>query len=330
MKLLIADDNFMSLRRIEKLTAKWGFETVCCSNGDEAFSALNSDPTLRLAVLDWNMPGIEGPEICKLVRSKVEDNYRYIILLTANDDEGSLIAGLEAGADDFIRKPFNVAEFQLRLRTGSRVIELQDRLLKTQEELREQANTDILTGLPNRRAILEQLEKYFVQSRTTSETYGVMMFDVDHFKTINDQNGHLVGDEVLRHLGSLIRAESRPIDTVGRFGGEEFLMLCPGVTRIEAASLAERIRDAVCRSCVKFQDIVIRQTLSIGVSVLDNETVSSEEIVRQCDEAMYYAKASGRNRYCTHQSADHLKCNSKLPATPHTNLNSDFRSRQRT
>ncbi len=296
MKVLIADDSAISRRLLEVALRTWGYEVVVASNGDEAWESLQGPDAPRLAILDWMMPGMSGPEVCRRVRAKNDERYTYILLVTSRSDKEDLIEGMEAGADDYITKPFDRNELKVRLGPGRRIVELQDALLKAQEALREQATKDGLTKLWNRRSILEILSRELARSEREKTPLGIVLGDLDHFKAVNDTHGHLVGDSVLRVAARRMLASCRSYDAVGRYGGEEFLLVLPGCDERAAETQAERMRFEIESKPIPTPAGEIRVTSSFGVTAAPGgETFSPDEAIKAADEALYAAKERGRN-----------------------------------
>jgi diguanylate cyclase (GGDEF)-like protein len=240
---------------------------------------------------------MDGVQVCREVRKRVEKTYTYILLLTAKTAKQDIIEGLEAGADDYLTKPFDAYELEARLNVGRRILNLQNDFLKACEELRIRATHDALTGVKNRGAILELLDQELTRSQREGQPLGIIMADLDHFKRINDTHGHPAGDAVLREASSRMRAWLRVYDTVGRYGGEEFLILSPGCTGSETLGIAERLREAIADTPVKFADKLIPMTLSLGVAVREEgNSVDATTLLHVADQALYKAKHSGRNR----------------------------------
>jgi diguanylate cyclase (GGDEF)-like protein len=260
---------------------------VIAQNGNEAWRILESDDAPRLAVLDWMMPGLDGVQICRRVRSANRDPYIYIVLLTARTDAEDLVEGMEAGADDYLTKPFNAQELRVRIRAGHRILNLQD-------ALRRQATHDGLTGLLNRNSILSRLTEEVGRQEPESRPLSVLMIDIDRFKLVNDTYGHLAGDEVLRQAAARLSAVSRAYDGIGRYGGEEFLVVLPGCDLPAALAQAERLREAVAGLPFAIPNHELCVTCSIGVASV--EGYAPEALIRQADEALYQAKTTGRNR----------------------------------
>jgi two-component system, cell cycle response regulator len=287
MRVLAAEDNPVFQSMLKTMLTKWGYSAILARDGNEAWHVLESQDAPRLAVLDWMMPGIDGVEICRRLRSLNREPYTYILLLTARTDSQDLIEGMDAGADDYLTKPFNAHELRVRIRAGRRILDLQD-------ALREQATHDGLTGLLNRNSILERLHEEVARAARAEEHLAVLMADIDRFKSINDTHGHIAGDAVLRDAARRLRAASRQYDAVGRYGGEEFLIVLPGCATAEAWRQAERVREAICNSPFPLEDGNLKVTCSFGLAC--TESTPPARLVRDADEALYRAKARGRNQ----------------------------------
>jgi len=282
---------------LQSLLTKWGYEVIAAEDGEQAWQVLQSDKGPSLAVLDWLMPGLDGLEVSRRVRSSDRESYVYILLLTAKAGKENLIEGMEAGADDYIVKPFNPHELKVRLRAGRRILELHAALLAAREQLREQATRDALTGLWNRAAVLEALRRELVRSQREHVPMCVVMADLDHFKQINDTRGHLAGDAVLREVGRRMQHAIRSYDSVARYGGEEFLCVVPRCDLRQGVQIAERIRAAVAEQPFDTGCGSAALTMSLGVAeALNMGEIDEQAIVRAADEALYRAKQSGRNR----------------------------------
>ena len=295
MKVLIADDSATSRQLLRTALSQWGYEVVMAEDGNQAWEILAQPDPPPMAVLDWVMPHMTGPEVCRKVRETHREPYTYIILLTSKNTKGETVEGLEAGADDYVVKPFDKHELQVRLRAGKRIIDLQMDLLQAREELRERASKDLLTMLPNRSAIANTLDTEISRCHRDRRTVGVILLDIDHFKKINDTYGHFTGDAVLRETAIRLRGNMRPYDQVGRYGGEEFLVVLPNCDLDQAANQAERMRARLHFSPMVADGVEIPVSASFGVTVSDGSERSPDLFVRVADEALYRAKAGGRN-----------------------------------
>lgn len=297
MRILIADDDPVSCGFLDRLLRKWGYDVVAARDGNEAWQILQAENAPRVALLDWMMPGFDGLEICRRVRARTAQAYVYIMLLTANDKIGNIVEGLESGADDYLTKPFHPQELKARLRVGLRVLELESGLVDARESLRFKASHDALTFIWNRGAIIELLERELNRARRDGSSVGVLLADIDHFKMINDTKGHLIGDEVLRAVTGRLKSEVRSYDSVGRYGGEEFLILLPGCDTPKLAAKAERLVSILDRSPVGTPVGAVRVTISIGgIASAECRQADSNSLLRAADTALYRAKVAGRNR----------------------------------
>jgi two-component system cell cycle response regulator len=295
MRILIADDDPVSRRLLEATLVRLGHEVVAVADGTAATAALLSPDGPRLAVLDWMMPGADGLAVCRAIRQR-QAPYVYIILLTSHNRREDLVAGLDAEADDFLTKPLDVVELRARLRSGERVISLQEGLLEAQEALRGLAAHDDLTGLWNRRMILDRLETELQRAKRESTHIGVAVVDLDHFKEINDTYGHAAGDGVLRYAADRMRTILRGYDYLGRYGGEEFMIVVSKADAATVTEVAERCRRAVAEHPATIGDGQVAVTVSIGVASTHAVGYDEEALIHTADAALYQAKAEGRNR----------------------------------
>ncbi len=297
MKILIADDDPVSSRLLDRLLVKWGYEVIAAHDGTEAWEVLQAEDAPRVALLDWIMPGIDGLEVCRRVRARSSQPYIYIMLLTVKDKVGNLVEGLESGADDYLTKPFHPQELRARLRVGLRMLDLESRLVEARESLRFKASHDSLTTIWNRGAIIEMLDRELSRARRDGSSVGILLADIDHFKRVNDTRGHLVGDEVLRAVTGRLKGEVRSYDSVGRYGGEEFLILLPGCDNPKLTTKAEQLVKVVERSSIGTSTGTVAVTISIGgIASGDCPHADVNKLLRAADTALYRAKVSGRNR----------------------------------
>jgi diguanylate cyclase (GGDEF)-like protein len=286
----------------------WGYEVVLTHDGAEAWEALSGEGAPQLAILDWMMPRLDGLQVCKNVRNPDErpaEPYIYIILLTAKSQKTDMVTGLEAGADDYLTKPFDAQELRMRLRAGRRILDLLDELVRAREILREQARKDSLTQLCTRATVLELLKHELdrAQRHSSDAPVSVVLADLDHFKHINDTYGHLAGDAVLRETARRMRDAVRPYDSIGRYGGEEFLLVLSNCDSIGAAALAERLLQAVRKDTIVLAEGTVSVTLSAGVAT-SGVIQDPETLVGAADAALYRAKRGGRNRVEVATAAD--------------------------
>jgi len=298
VQVLIAEDDPISRRVLETMLKRWGYETVVACNGSEAWDRLAGAGAPGLAILDWMMPGMSGLNVCRLIRQANRKDYLYIILLTAKGRQEDVIEGMNAGADDYITKPFDSGELRVRLRAAQRILDLQSELISTREALREQATHDFLTGLWNRSAILDMFYDEIARAQREEKSVGVMMCDLDHFKKVNDTYGHKAGDRVLCEAAKRLQQTARPYDRIGRYGGEEFLVIVPGCDLTSTGFAAERARAAMAAEPVVLPDGTnIPVMISIGVAAkLGGSKSDAETIIFLADEALYRAKRNGRDR----------------------------------
>jgi two-component system, cell cycle response regulator len=297
LRVLVAEDNPVFQSMLANMLFKWGYQPTIARDGNQAWEILQQPDGPQMAILDWMMPGLNGVDVCRSVRSAAREPYVYILLLTARADSQDLVEGMEAGADDYLTKPFQAHELRVRLRAGSRILELQQQLMAAREALREQATHDGLTGLLNRTGILEMLRKELSRASREGHTLSVLMVDLDRFKQINDTHGHAAGDGVLREAACRMREVMRSYDSVGRYGGEELVVVLPGCN-IESAFLqAERIREAFAAAPFVAGPQTVQVTCSIGASSRVMASERDEDApLREADLALYRAKAEGRNR----------------------------------
>jgi diguanylate cyclase (GGDEF)-like protein len=297
MKILIADDDAISRRVLHSFLTKWGYDVVAANDGVEAMKAFAAPDAPRLAILDWMMPGLDGLQVCHQVRELSDGQYFYIILLTARDRSEEIVEGLYAGADDYISKPFNAEELKVRLRAGQRIIDLQKELLDAQEKLLFQATHDPLTRLWNRAAIFDMLQRETSRASRQGGYLGVILADLDHFKTINDTYGHPVGDSVLAEASRRMAGIVRPYDSVGRYGGEEFLVVLPGSDTQSSVLVASRLMAGLSNDPINVNGIKIELTGSFGVVSSDtSHAIGWKSMISAADHALYRAKKNGRNR----------------------------------
>jgi len=297
MRILVAEDDPGLRRLLQEILAYWGYEVVVARDGFEAWQVLQADDAPQLAVFDWMMPGIDGVEICRKVRQVQDRPYTYILLLTSQQRDEDVVTGMEAGADDYLTKPFRHNELRVRLRAGRRIIELQNELLTAREILEHKASHDSLTGLWNHEEILGILRQELARGERSGDCLSVIMTDIDHFKSVNDTYGHMVGDEVLRSVVQRMQSLVRSYDFIGRYGGEEFLFVLPGCCGECTVAFAERLRLRVAGGSIDTSEGMIRVTISLGLaSSAIKGGWDADSLVKAADAALYRAKQGGRNR----------------------------------
>ena len=296
MRILVAEDDAISRTLLERTLQRAGYEVISVENGAKAIAELVKQDAPRLALLDWVMPEMDGVEVCREIRRRKEQAYTYLILLSSRESKGDIVVGLESGADDYLTKPFDVDELKARLRSGHRILELEDHLVEARESMRFQATHDLLTSLWNRGVILELMSHEIMRSRREHSCTALMMCDIDHFKNVNDQYGHAVGDEVLREVARRLHNSVRSYDMVGRYGGEEFLVALNKCNPGSAVSRAENLRMKIGGRPIQTANKPMTVTISVGVALSTEFTECTvEELMHQADMALYAAKAAGRN-----------------------------------
>lgn len=296
LKILIADDDIISRTLLEKALGKEGYEVVSTENGRQAIEKLTADRGPRLALLDWVMPEVNGPDVCRAVRAQHEQHYQYLLLLSSKESKADIVSGLESGADDYVTKPFDLEELKARLRAGVRILELQDHLVEARESMRYHATHDNLTSLLNRGVIVNLLGMELIRSQRENRSTAILLCDIDHFKKINDTHGHLVGDQVLREVSSRFLSAVRSYDFVGRYGGEEFLIVLNNCNPASSASRAEQVLRSLSNRPVSTSAGLLSITGSIGLLLsIDWAGRPVEEVLHEVDLALYAAKQAGRN-----------------------------------
>jgi diguanylate cyclase (GGDEF)-like protein len=288
---LLAEDSALYRHIITSHLKEWGFEFQSAKDGREAWEVLARPDAPRLVLLDWVLPVIDGIELCRRLRRRADhEPYTYTILLTAKSDKDEMLEAMDAGADDFLAKPFDPPELKARLLVGKRIVELQRKLVSANDALHYSATHDFLTRLWNRGTIISFLQREMARAIREARPLGVILADVDHFKKINDELGHEAGDLALHEIADRFAGSLREYDGVGRYGGEEFLLVMPGCDRATTVKRANVIRELIARKPVGARAV----TVSMGVAVVESDA-SSESLLRCADAALYQAKRNGRN-----------------------------------
>jgi diguanylate cyclase (GGDEF)-like protein len=298
-RVLLVDDEPTQRLITARLLKRAGFVVETAQNGKEALERLTTAPHFQLLVTDWEMPEMDGVALCKAVRSASLDGYVYTILLTSRDAIEHLVAGLQAGADDYLTKPVLEPELLARLNTGKRIVNLERNLRAANEENRRLSVTDPLTGAYNRRYLMEQLPHELERSARYAHSLSLLMCDVDHFKKINDTHGHQAGDEVLKTVVGSLRQKIRSTDWIARYGGEEFVIVLPETSATNAAKVADTLRDHLAKLPISYNGIALSVTASFGVagwSAGVPANASLDALIARCDVCVYESKAQGRNR----------------------------------
>ncbi len=301
MEVLIVEDDQVSRKLLSRTLSGMEYLVIEAQDGLEAWEILQQQP-IQLVITDWLMPKMDGLELTRLIRQADLPNYVYIVILTSQEGIDNVIDGLAAGADDYLVKPFNPRELSARLKIGERVLDLEQRLKSAHEKMRVLAMHDELTELWNRRAFYSHAAAELEHTRREKTSLCIIMLDIDHFKSVNDRFGHLVGDQALKMIADTLRKNVRQYDRVGRWGGEEFIVILPTTALEEAARIAERLRTEVASAELTLEaadEGVLRLQISLGVaSFKDGDSISLDTLVDRADEMLYLAKDKGRNQVC--------------------------------
>jgi diguanylate cyclase (GGDEF)-like protein len=310
--IIVAEDEPASRALLTRQLRKAGYEVLACENGKQALEAVRRETTC-IVIADWMMPEMDGLELCRTVRGLSQMHalsFVYFILLTAHSDKEQIVAGLEAGADDYLTKPYHAQELLARLRAGERICALQTELMHRQIELHKVngklavlnrqlgklANTDSLTELANRRYVFDRLAETWSQAERSGQPLSSVMFDIDRFKAVNDTYGHAAGDQVLKDVAAAARQCVRRYDVLGRIGGEEFCVICPETTIEGAGMLAERIREAIGNIECVWNGQRFSVAVSVGVAERAADHAGPDALIAAADTMLYKAKQSGRNQ----------------------------------
>jgi diguanylate cyclase (GGDEF)-like protein len=296
--VLLAEDDRITRAILQTWLRRWDFETTEVEDGLQAWEVIQKEDAPSLILLDWGMPGLTGLDLCQKIRARQTRLYPYVLLLTARSSKQDIVEGLEAGADDYLIKPFDAGELQARLRVGCRMLKLQNDLLQREEELQFEASHDRLTGLWNRGAIFGFVERELARARRAQESVGLLLVDVDRFKSINDTHGHQTGDTVLHQVAERLRQGIRSYDWAGRYGGEEFLVVLSNCNAETVITCAERLRLKVAATPVQAAGSELAISVSIGAALCTpgHSDLESEHLLKRADVALYRAKHNGRNR----------------------------------
>jgi len=298
MQALVVDDSAVYRKLIGDHLRSWGFGVTLAETGSDAWRILEQPDSPKLVLLDWVLPDLDGIEICQRIRQAGSSGaYVYVILLTGKEGRQNMLEAMQAGADDYLVKPFDELELKARLLVGKRILDLQEELVFARESMRHAATHDSLTGLMNRGEILALLKRELERGRRERRPTGVILGDIDHFKIVNDTLGHLFGDEALREIGLRLRAQLRVYDGVGRYGGEEFLMILPNCDLPHTLQRANELREVIANTPMACSSVERTITMSMGVAIADCDRQNEVEgVLSQADAALYAAKENGRNR----------------------------------
>jgi two-component system cell cycle response regulator len=297
--ILIAEDNLVSRKRLELLLRKEGYEVASAENGKRAFELFRSS-FFPIVITDWMMPEMDGPELCRAIRGAHTRGYVFIILLTAKESKDDIVSGLESGADDYLKKPFDDAELKARLKTGIRILKLEQSLKQAAEKVRRLSITDPLTGCYNRGYLNQHLERELKRAKRYQKPLSVVLCDIDHFKEINDTYGHQAGDKVLKKFVKFISGSIRhDLDWIVRYGGEEFIIVLPETDLSGASIVAQRLCSKLPQITMAVQHKKLHITASFGATgftSLNYKSISPKTIISAADRFLYDSKKGGRNR----------------------------------
>ena len=303
MRALIADDDPVTRAILIKALKPWNMEVTVAADGAEAWEALSSGQPPEIAIVDWMMPGMDGIELCRRVREYPALAGIYVILLTGRGSRMDLVAGLDAGADDYMVKPIDTEELRARVQVGMRVANLQGRLAErvvelqgARDHLARLVSTDALTNLYSRRWWFELAATEFSRCRRYDRSFSVMVIDLDYFKQVNDTFGHDAGDKLLRAFADMLQVECRQSDILGRLGGEEFAAVLYDTPHERGMAIGERLRLAFAHATKDIDGHPICATLSIGMVNCQTPLIDVPSLLAQADQALYFAKERGRNR----------------------------------
>lgn len=297
-QVLVAEDSAIYRRLLSTRLEEWGFPFVMAKDGSEAWRFLQRPDCPKLVLLDWVLPDIDGVELCRRIRlADSDESYSYVILLTAKGAQADLLQAMQAGADDYLVKPFDQLELKARLLVGKRIIGLHAQLVAAKDSMQYAATHDSLTGVLNRGEVFASLHRELERARRSRKPLSIILADVDHFKNVNDTLGHAFGDEVLKEIARRFRAKLRVYDALGRYGGEEFLMVLPECDSVSALIRADELRTCIGNAPMVFSRMSRSVTVSMGVAVLTQQTADDiTRLLSRADKGLYAAKHNGRNQ----------------------------------
>lgn len=306
MQVLLVEDSPVYRKLVADCLLDWGFSLKVAENGSQAWDLLQRPDSPKLVLLDWVLPDFDGVELCRRIRQAGSTReYIYFILLTGKDTKKDMLKAMQAGADDYLIKPFDELELKARLLVGQRILKLQDELISARESMRHAATHDSLTGLMNRAETLEFLNRELARAQREHSPVGVILADIDRFKDVNDSSGHLFGDEALKEMSSRLRSKLRVYDGIGRYGGEEFLLILPRCNLANTLKRADELRQCVASRPIVFSGMEKVITISMGIAISsDSGNCDVETLLNQADLGLYQAKRKGRNRVeCVEETA---------------------------
>jgi len=296
--IMVVDDISQNLHLLDQILNTVGYNTTFCTDGQQALDRLAvTQPDLIL--LDLMMPMMSGIDVCKSIRANPDHRDLPIIFITASNERQHLLEAFEQGANDYVTKPVHALELLARVKTHLSLRQSQKDLRMAYQQIEQLALLDPLTEVANRRALGHYAETEFKRADRYGAVFAVMMVDLDHFKTVNDTYGHQTGDECLKLIAHTLKANLRDVDHVGRFGGEEFMVILPETNIDQALVLGERLRHQVVHLCPKINQRVVNLSISVGISIYHKADKSVQEILQRADQALYQAKSAGRNRVCS-------------------------------
>jgi two-component system cell cycle response regulator len=298
MKILIVEDELIFRRMVKKYLLEAGHEIVEAEDGQAAWELFQREP-FHLVITDWMMPGLNGPQLVENIRTSGQKNYTYIIMLTAMDNMDNVVLGLESGADEYLTKPFNGRELIARVASGVRILKLEQQLMQARQQMETLAMHDSLTGLLNRRAIEKYAEAEFNMAVRKERALSIVMLDIDHFKNINDRFGHIFGDHTLQQVAKILTEDMRTYDRIGRWGGEEFILILSDTQLKDAVTAAERVRIRTAATQISLENgETFSIQISLGAACTTGQFSSLAKLIDAADQALYQAKQTGRNRVC--------------------------------
>lgn len=315
--ILVVDDS-PTIRMSLSRALQDEFMPIEAVDGEQAWEFISGDSRIEVVISDMSMPNLDGLGLVKRMRDSVVMRIRNmpVIMVTGDDDADAREASFMAGANDFVAKTSDRIELLARLRAHRKLAVTLRELEESQRELREQANTDPLTGLANRRFFTQIANKELSLMRRQKEYFAVLMLDIDHFKHTNDTFGHPAGDYVLKQVAQVLTNNVREEDTLARVGGEEFVVSSPYTNRLAAIVLAERLRKSVELLEIQFEGNAIPVTISIGIAMQPQDGDALDTLLAAADERLYTAKNAGRNRFCAaskHQNGKAVDVNMGCP-----------------